>query len=151
MDITTGELSNPHVIKLLQTHHNDMLKHSPVESVHALDVSKLTHPNITFYSLWIDNNLAGVGALKALNTTHGEIKSMRTSSNYLRQGIAAKLLTHIIEQSTLRGYKKLSLETGTAEAFVPAQKLYTQFGFKECEPFGDYELDPYSLFMSKCF
>ncbi|MBH0027844.1 GNAT family N-acetyltransferase [Pseudoalteromonas sp. SWN29] len=149
MDIRIGELSNPHVIKLLQGHHNDMLKHSPVESVHALDVSKLTQPDITFYSLWIDNNLAGVGALKALNTTHGEIKSMRTSSNYLRQGIAAKLLTHIIEQSTLRGYKTLSLETGTAEAFLPAQKLYAQFGFKECEPFGDYELDPYSLFMSK--
>ena len=149
MEIRTGELSNPHVIKLLQTHHNDMLKHSPVESVHALDVSKLTHPNITFYSLWIDNNLAGVGALKALNTTHGEIKSMRTSSNYLRQGIAAKLLTHIIKQAALRGYKTISLETGTAEAFLPAQKLYVQFGFKECEPFGNYELDPYSLFMSK--
>ncbi len=65
MEIRTGELSNPHVIKLLQAHHNDMLKHSPVESVHALDVSKLTQPNITFYSLWIDNNLAGVGALKS--------------------------------------------------------------------------------------
>ena len=149
MEIRTGELSNPHVIKLLQTHHNDMLKHSPVESVHALDVSQLTQPNITFYSLWIDNNLAGVGALKALNTTHGEIKSMRTSSNYLRQGMAAKLLTHIIKQAALRGYKTISLETGTAEAFLPAQKLYVQFGFKECEPFGNYELDPYSLFMSK--
>ena len=149
MEIRTGELSNPHVIKLLQTHHNDMLKHSPVESVHVLDVSKLTQPNITFYSLWIDNNLAGVGALKALNTTHGEIKSMRTSSNYLRQGIAAKLLTHIIKQAALRGYKTISLETETAEAFLPAQKLYVQFGFKECEPFGNYELDPYSLFMSK--
>ena len=149
MDIRTDALSNPHIIKFLQAHHNDMLKHSPVESVHALDVTKLTKPDITFYSLWIDNNLAGVGALKALNTTHGEIKSMRTSSNYLRQGIAAKLLTHIIEQAALRGYKKLSLETGTAKAFLPAQKLYTQFGFKKCEPFGNYEQDPYSLFMSK--
>jgi putative acetyltransferase len=74
---------------------------------------------------------------------------MHPSSNYLRQGIAAKLLTHIIEQATLRGYKKLSLETGTAKAFLPAQKLYVQFGFKECEPFGNYEPDPYSLFMSK--
>ncbi|MBW4965006.1 GNAT family N-acetyltransferase [Pseudoalteromonas sp. CR1] len=148
MDIRTGELSNPHVIKLLQAHHNDMLKHSPAESVHALDVTKLTQPNIIFYSLWIDNNLAGVGALKAFDATHDEIKSMRTSRNYLRQGIAAKVLTHIIEQATLRDYKKLSLETGTAKAFLPAQKLYTQFGFKECEPFGDYELDPYSLFMS---
>ena len=149
MAIRTDALSNPHIIKFLQAHHNDMLKHSPVESVHALDVTKLTQPNITFYSLWIDNNLAGVGALKALNATHGEIKSMRTSSSYLRQDIAAKLLTHIIEQATLRGYKKLSLETGTAKAFLPAQKLYTQFGFKKCEPFENYQLDPYSLFMTK--
>ena len=107
MDIRTGELSNPHVIKLLQAHHNDMLKHSPIESIHALDVTKLTQPDITFYSLWIDNNLAGVGALKALNTTHGEIKSMRTSSNYLRQGIAAQLLKHIIKQAIPRGIKNL--------------------------------------------
>lgn len=149
MDIKTGELAHPDIIALLQSHHNDMLQHSPVESVHALDVSKLAAPEITFYSLWIDNNLAGVGALKALNTTHGEIKSMRTSSAHLRQGIAAKLLTHIIAQATQRGYKTLSLETGTADAFLPAQRLYTRFGFKECEPFGDYVLDPYSLFMSK--
>ncbi|WP_394192439.1 GNAT family N-acetyltransferase [Pseudoalteromonas atlantica] len=149
MNIKTGELAHPDVIALLQSHHNDMLQHSPVESVHALDVSKLAVPNITFYSLWKDNNLAGVGALKALNATHGEIKSMRTSSAHLRQGIAAKLLTHIIEQATQRGYKTLSLETGTADAFLPAQKLYTQFGFKECQPFGDYVLDPYSLFMNK--
>ncbi|TGE76950.1 GNAT family N-acetyltransferase [Pseudoalteromonas sp. KS88] len=149
MNIKTGELAHPDVIALLQSHHNDMLQHSPVKSVHALDVSKLAAPEITFYSLWIDNNLAGVGALKALNTTHGEIKSMRTSSAHLRQGIAAKLLTHIIAQATQRGYKTLSLETGTADAFLPAQRLYTRFGFKECEPFGDYVLDPYSLFMSK--
>lgn len=149
MNIKTGELAHPDVIALLQSHHNDMLQHSPVESVHALDVSKLAALEITFYSLWIDNNLAGVGALKALNTTHGEIKSMRTSSAHLRQGIAAKLLTHIIAQATQRGYKTLSLETGTADAFLPAQRLYTRFGFKECEPFGDYVLDPYSLFMSK--
>ena len=149
MNIKTGELAHPDVIALLQNHHNDMLQHSPVESVHALDVRKLAASEITFYSLWIDNNLAGVGALKALNTTHGEIKSMRTSSAYLRQGIAAKLLTHIIAQATQHGYKTLSLETGTADAFLPAQRLYTRFGFKECEPFGDYVLDPYSLFMSK--
>ena len=149
MNIRTGELAHPDVIALLQSHHKDMLQHSPVESVHALDMSKLAAPNITFYSLWIDNNLAGVGALKSLNATHGEIKSMRTSSAHLCQGIAAKLLTHIIEQATQRGYKTLSLETGTADAFLPAQKLYTQFGFKECQPFGDYVLDPYSLFMNK--
>jgi putative acetyltransferase len=149
MEMREGGLSNPDIIRLLQAHHDDMLNHSPVESVHALDVSKLAESDITFFSLWDSNYLAGIGALKALDATHGEIKSMRTSSQYLRQGIAAKLLTHIIDQAKKRGYKKLSLETGTAHAFLPAQNLYTQFGFKACAPFSDYTLDPYSLFMRK--
>lgn len=149
MDIRVGELQNEQVITLLKEHHEDMLTHSPEESVHALDLSALEAPSITFWSFWINHELAGVGALKEIDKTHGEIKSMRTSSNHLRQGIASQLLEHIIKQANIRSYKKLSLETGTMDAFVPAQKLYKQFGFKVCEPFSCYEKDPYSMFMTK--
>lgn len=149
MVIRIGELRHKEIISLLQEHHEDMLLHSPPESVHALDISALEAPNITFWSLWLDNTLAGVGALKEIDTTHGEIKSMRTSTNYLRKGIAGKLLDHIINQANIRSYKKLSLETGTMDAFLPAQKLYQRFGFEVCEPFGDYKEDPYSMFMTK--
>jgi putative acetyltransferase len=149
MVIRIGELRHKEIISLLQEHHEDMLLHSPPESVHALDISALEAPNITFWSLWLDNTLAGVGALKEIDTTHGEIKSMRTSTDYLRKGIAGKLLDHIINQANMRSYKKLSLETGTMDAFVPAQKLYQRFGFEVCEPFGDYKEDPYSMFMTK--
>jgi putative acetyltransferase len=149
MQIRIGELRSEEVIALLQEHHEDMLIHSPPESVHALDLSALESSDITFWSLWIDQELAGIGALKELDKKHGEIKSMRTSAKHLRKGIAGKLLDHIIKQANLRFYKKLSLETGTMNAFLPAQKLYEQFGFEECEPFGQYNLDPYSMFMTK--
>jgi len=149
MDIRVGELKNEDVISLLKEHHEDMLIHSPPESVHALDLSALEAPNITFWSFWLDNKLAGVGALKEINKTHGEIKSMRTSSDHLRKGIAGKLLNHIINQANIRSYKRLSLETGTMDVFLPAQKLYQQFGFEACQPFGNYKEDPYSMFMTK--
>lgn len=149
MDIRVGELRNKAVIALLQEHHKDMLSLSPPESVHALDLSSLEQPDITFWSLWFDQELAGIGALKQLSEEHGEIKSMRTSRQHLRQGVAATILNYIIQQSTLRSYKKLSLETGTMDAFIAAHQLYHQFGFYVCEPFGDYQDDPHSLFMSK--
>ncbi len=149
MDIRVGELRNKEVIALLQEHHEDMLSHSPVESVHALDLRALEAADVTFWSLWINNSLAGIGALKKLDKEHGEIKSMRTSTNHLRKGVARKLLEHILKQANILSYSKLSLETGTMDAFLPAQKLYQQFGFQECEPFGHYQKDPYSMFMSK--
>ncbi|WOH36358.1 GNAT family N-acetyltransferase [Thalassotalea fonticola] len=149
MDIRIGELRNKAVITLLEEHHQDMLSHSPPESVHALDLGALEQRDVTFWSLWINQELAGIGALKELDKEHGEIKSMRTSKHHLRKGIARILLEHIIKQANERSYKKLSLETGTMEAFLPAQKLYQRFGFVECGPFGNYQEDPYSMFMSK--
>jgi len=149
MDIRVGELRNKDVITLLQEHQVDMLSHSPAESVHALNLSALEAPDITFWSFWINHELVGVGALKEIDEKHGEIKSMRTSTKHLRQGVARKLLEHIIEQANSRSYERLSLETGTMDAFLPAQKLYQQFGFQECEPFSNYTEDPYSMFMTK--
>ncbi|WP_440875838.1 GNAT family N-acetyltransferase [Thalassotalea sp. PLHSN55] len=149
MDIKVGELDHPQVIDLLSQHHNDMLQHSPVESVHALNLHELKASNIRFYSLWFDDELAGCGALKILDNTHGEVKSMRTSTAHLRKGVAQQLLAHIISQSQHLGLKTLSLETGTQRVFIPAQQLYQQFGFENCAPFGDYQEDPYSRFMSK--
>ncbi|WP_057830055.1 GNAT family N-acetyltransferase [Colwellia sp. TT2012] len=149
MEIHIGELTHPAVITLLAEHHQDMLLHSPPESVHALDLSALSHADISFWSVWKDNELAGCGALKELDRFHGEIKSMRTSKNFLRQGVAKLLLTHMIDQASTRGYHILSLETGSMAVFLPAQKLYQQLGFATCPPFADYQADPYSTFMSK--
>lgn len=149
MQIRVGQLESEQVLVLLQQHHQDMLSHSPAESVHALDISGLEADNVTFFGLWQGELLAGIGALKALDMQHGEIKSMRTSADFLRQGVAHKILAHIITEARLRGYQRLSLETGSMAAFEPAKRLYQQFGFEQCKPFADYQEDPYSEFMSK--
>ncbi|MGS0691096.1 GNAT family N-acetyltransferase [Shewanella sp. 0m-8] len=155
MQIKLGLLRDEQVLSLLKEHHQDMASHSPPESVHALDGSGLEADDVSFWSLWAsaqDNNegeqLAGCGALKQLDRTHGEIKSMRTSTDFLRQGVAQQLLAHIIAEARLRGYQRLSLETGSMAAFIPAKRLYEQFGFSECAPFADYKQDPYSSFMT---
>jgi len=150
MKIKIDNLEGSEIAELLQEHHQDMLKHSPVESVHALDLNALKSPEVTFWSVWIDNELAGCGALKKLTVEHVELKSMRTSSKHLRKGVAAELLTYLLAEANRLGYKTMSLETGTAAAFIPAHKLYTSFGFINCEPFSDYQKDPFSLFLTKC-
>lgn len=149
MQIKQDALMEEQVIQLIEIHLSGMEHTAPPESRHALDLSALKQPEITFWSVWDGNNLAGIGALKQLDQTHGEIKSMRTAQAYLRQGVAAQLLTHIIEQAVIRGYQRVSLETGSMDYFKPASQLYCSHGFVACEPFAQYQPDPNSLFMTK--
>ncbi len=149
MNIKVDDLSSAEIRELLQEHLQSALLHSPPESVHALDVERLRKPEITFWSAWENGELLGCGALKELDSQHGEIKSMRTAARHLRKGVARNLLNHIIEEARLRGYSRLSLETGSMEAFAPARNLYASFGFTYCEPFADYVEDPYSVFMTR--
>lgn len=148
MNIRVDDLSGPEILQLLQDHLQSMYLHSPPESVHALDLEALRKPEITFWTVWQDAELMGCGALKELDATHGEIKSMRTVSAHMRKGVAAVMLRHIFEEARKRSYRRLSLETGSMEAFAPARSLYTRFGFKPCGPFADYVEDPYSVFMT---
>ena len=149
MEIRIDALRSPGIIELLREHLHGMALHSPPESIHALDLDALRKPDITFWSAWKDSGLMGCGALKQLDPLHGEIKSMRTASAHLRKGVAAKLLQHILEEASRRCYRRLSLETGSMEAFVPAHRLYAGFGFRPCGPFAGYVEDPYSVFMTK--
>lgn len=149
MDIQIDNLERVEVKKLLQEHHDDMLKHSPPESVHALDLSSLKDPSVVFWTVWIDDELAGCGALKKLSEKHAELKSMRTSQKFLRKGVAAKLLTHMLDVAKKQAFEQVSLETGTMNAFIPAQELYKRFGFVECQPFTNYQEDPFSMFFTK--
>jgi len=149
MEIKIDDLTGTEVIALISEHLQSMLEHSPPESVHALNLEGLKAPEITFWSAWEQGELLGCGALKELERHHGEIKSMRTSTKHLRKGVASRMLTNIIEEAKQRGYRRLSLETGSMEAFEPARKLYEQFGFAYCSPFADYIEDPNSVFMTK--
>jgi putative acetyltransferase len=149
MNIKIDDLKGSEIYALLQEHLQSMRLHSPPESVHALDIEALRQPEITFWTVWENDALLGCGALKELDSQHGEIKSMRTSSLHLRKGVAKNLLNYIIEEARRRGYSRLSIETGSMKAFEPARQLYAKSGFTLCEPFADYIEDPHSVFMTR--
>ena len=149
MDLRLDDLRHPAVIALLQEHLDGMRRTSPPESVHALDLDALRQPDIAFWTLWDGETLAGCGALRALDTTHGEVKSMRTAQTHLRRGVAATMLEHLVAEARRRGYARLSLETGSMAYFAPAHALYARAGFRPCAPFGDYVEDPNSVFMTR--
>jgi putative acetyltransferase len=143
-------LVEPQVIELLRFHLAGIHAQSPAESVYALDLSGLKQPAVTFFTAWDGGQLLGCGALKELDAEHGEIKSMRTAPEHLRRGTGAALVSHILEVARARGYKRLSIETGSGPAFEPAHALYRKFGFTDCGAFGDYPAsDPFSRFMSR--
>jgi len=150
MEIREGGLDEPQVVELLKLHAAGMLANSPAESCHFLDLSGLKRPDVSFWSVWDGDALLGVGALKELDPAHGEVKSMRTAPDQLRSGVGAGLVSHILKVARERGYRRLSLETGSGEAFEAAHALYRKFGFTECGAFGDYPADdPFSRFMSR--
>ncbi|MEK3706435.1 GNAT family N-acetyltransferase [Paenibacillus sp. FSL R7-0198] len=149
MEIKVDDLSGVQVKALIAEHLQGMAADSPPESIHALNLDGLKKPEITFWCAWEGDDLLGCGAIKELDPEHAELKSMRTASAHLRKGVARKILAHIMDVAVDRGYKRISLETGSMDSFIPARKLYEDFGFEYCEPFADYILDPNSTFMTK--
>ncbi|MGE5169691.1 MAG: GNAT family N-acetyltransferase [Rudaea sp.] len=149
MQIRRDDLAGGEIRALLAEHLREMHRLSPPESVHALDLTALRRPDVTFWTVWSDDTLLGCGALKELTATHGEIKSMRTASAHRRHGVARAMLEHIIAEARRRDYRRLSLETGSMAAFAPARRLYEGFGFTYCPPFGEYDEDPHSVFLTR--
>ncbi len=148
LKIVRDDLTGPEVRELIREHLEHMARDSPPGSCHALGVDDLRKEDVTFWSAWEDNQLVGCGALKELSSMHGEIKSMRTVERYRGRGVASKMLDHILAEARRRNYKRVSLETGSMNSYAPARRLYVKFGFKECQPFGDYKEDPNSAFMT---
>ena len=148
MRIEVDDLTRPQVLVLLNEHLTNMFELSPPDKVFALDVAKLRAPDITFWTVWENDDLLGCGALKELSPSEGEVKSMRTPEARRRRGAGRAILAHMVEVARQRGYTKLSLETGSHPAFLPAQSLYRSFGFTYCGPFGTYSENSNSVFMS---
>ncbi|MGD7062797.1 GNAT family N-acetyltransferase [Bacillus altitudinis] len=149
MYIQQDELKDGQIEQLIKAHLEEMKKHSPTESIHALPLDDLKKQDVTVWSARDGEVLLGCGAIKKLSSEHGELKSMRTAAAHLRKGVAKHLLTHLFQEAKRRGYKRVSLETGVIAFFEPARKLYESFGFQYCPPFGSYQEDPNSLFMTK--
>jgi putative acetyltransferase len=148
MQIRIDDLTSPQVAQLLSEHLDDMKRTSPPESFHALDLGKLKEPSVTFWTAWEGSDLAGCGAIRELEPTHAEIKSMRTAKPFRGQGVASLILKTMMEHAKTRNYHRLSLETGTGEFFEPAHHFYKKFGFEYCEPFSNYKPDAFSAFMT---
>lgn len=146
--IRKDDLNSPEVAALLQAHLDHAARHSPPESIHALDLAGLQAPEITFWGVWADGMLLGFGALRELAPDHGEIKSMHTALAHRGKGVAAHLLAYILREAKARSYQRVSLETGSMEGFAPARALYARFGFRVCPPFAEYREDPNSVCMT---
>jgi len=149
IEIRTDDLSGEATRRLIAFHLAGMHDTSPAESVHALDIDALRHPSLSVWSAWIDGELAGVGALKAMDDDRGEIKSMRVDDRFRGSGVGRAVLRHIVDEARRRGMSSLWLETGTTADFAPAQRLYESEGFVLCGPFEGYALDPFSIFMTR--
>ena len=148
MRIIPGDFNEPRVVDLVFSHLTRARAETAKSSAHALDLTGLQSPDISFWTIWDDEKLLGIGALKRLSADHGEVKSMHTVESARRKGAGRAMLNHIIATARASGMSRLSLETGSWEYFRPARAHYRSHGFLECPPFADYVLDPNSVFMS---
>lgn len=149
MEIREDDLTGSQIAELLREHLANMQEITPPESIHALDLERLRSPEITFWTMWEGDELLGCGALRQLEPTSGEVKSMRTVKSHRRKGFAARMLEHIIAVANQRAYDRLYAETGSFAEFAPARSLYSKYGFEYCTPFAEYTEDPNSVFMIK--
>jgi putative acetyltransferase len=142
------DLSGEAIQALVALHLAGMQAHSPADKVHALPIAALRAPGVTFWSAWVGGDLAGMGAMRQLDASHGELKSMRVAPAFLRHGVGEAMLRHLIGVARARGYRRLSLETGRGPAFEPAIALYRKHGFVEGPAFADYVADGFSQCMT---
>ena len=149
IEIKVDDVTSPAMLALLQTHANLMLALSPPGSCHFLPAEGLRAPDVTVWSMWDEEGLVGCGALKELPGGVGEVKSMHTRSDLRGQGHGRRMLEHIMAEAEQRNYSALYLETGSMVGFLPARRIYEAYGFVYCSPFGDYTLDPNSVYMHR--
>jgi putative acetyltransferase len=143
-----GNFEHLKVNDLLVKHFKELKSVSPEGRAHVLDISGLKDPSIKFWSIWEENTLIGCGALKFLDENHGEFKSIRVIDDFRKKGYGFKIINHLIEEAKKLNVKKLSLETGSGDFFLPARKLFQKVGFEKCSPFAHYKEDTNSCYMS---
>ena len=144
-----GTFDNPKVHELLSKHFVELRAASPEGSAHVLDITGLKVSSIKFWSLWQDENLIGCGALKFLDESHGEFKSIRIHDNFRNKGYGINVINHLINEAKKLNIKKLSIETGAGDFFLPARKLFKKCKFEECQPFAHYKEDVNSVYLTK--
>lgn len=149
IEIDAADFADPRLTEFLQAHLDDMAPTAPAESRHALDLAGLRAPGVRLWVAHDGPDIVGTAALAAIEPGHEEIKSMRTDPARRGEGIAARLLDHVLADATRRGVRRVSLETGSMDFFAPARALYARAGFTTCSPFGGYTEDPHSTFLTR--
>ena len=144
-----GNFDNLEVNELLTKHFIELRAASPEGSAHVLDIPGLKVSSIKFWSLWDREKLIGCGALKFLDKEHGEFKSIRIHDNFRNQGQGINVINHLINEAKKLNIKRISIETGAGDFFIPARKLFKRTGFSECEPFAHYKVDINSVYLTK--
>ena len=144
-----GNFDNSEVNELLTKHFIELRAASPEGSAHVLDIPGLKVSSIKFWSLWKNELLIGCGALKFLSDEHGEFKSIRIHDNFRKQGNGMIVIDHLISEAKKLKIKRLSIETGAGDFFIPARKLFEKSGFTVCEPFAHYKEDANSVYLTK--
>ena len=147
--IREDDLRGAEIATLLQFHLTELQGLTPPESVHALPIERLRAADVTFFSAWHGEALAACGAIKDLGNGASELKSMRADPAWRGRGAGRAILDHLLAVARRRGLTRLWLETGSSADFAPAHRLYLANGFSECGPFGDYQPDPFSVFMTR--
>ena len=144
-----GNFDHHQVDELLQKQFVELKAASPIGSAHVLDIAGLKVPSIKFWSLWENDQLMGCGALKFLDKSHGEFKSIRVHDNFRGKGYGTKVVNHLIEEAKKLRIYRLSIETGASDFFKSARELFDSCGFKPCPPFAHYKEDVNSLYLTK--
>lgn len=149
MQFVKADLNDLRVQMLLQTHSTRALANARCREGHALDLDALRQPDIEVHAVLFDDKPVAVGALRTIDATHGELKSMFVADDARGQGLGRKLLAHLVERARARGMTRLSLETGASDYFDAARSLYVRNGFEVCEAFADLPPHDDSVFMTR--
>lgn len=149
MHAVPGDLDDERVRALLDHHVATARAATGAGSAHAMDHNALRDPSIEFFTIWDGNALLAIGALRELDKSHGELKSMHTAAVARGKGVGSAMLMHLVERARQKRYTRVSLETGSWDYFAPARALYSRHGFVACGPFSDYVTDRNSIFMTR--
>jgi putative acetyltransferase len=147
--ITEEHPLTPDLALLFDRHTADMHAETPPESIYMMDKGALAAPGIRFFVLREAGEALAMGAVKRIDGTHAEIKSMHVLAEARGRGLSKAMLEHLLASARRDGFTRLSLETGIQSTFIAARALYARAGFQDCGPFGDYVLDPNSVYMTK--
>jgi len=148
--IAPDDPAAPDVSGLLGAHVAFAAAHSPAGLCHYLDVEALRTEGLAFWSARdADGTVLGCAALRELDPRHGELKSMHVAEAARGRGVGRRLVNHVLAQSRLRGYERVSLDTGGSEGFAPSRALYAACGFRACAPFAGYKHTGFNVYMTR--